>query len=86
MFLYAQISARACEVVCSSLLARVPFGSVLLQSIGNEEEARTRVQPSLAVRAIRGGIRKAYGAAGTISGVGAGVLRAGGPPALPWRH
>ncbi|CAL8464178.1 g3713 [Coccomyxa elongata] len=81
-----EISARACEVVCNSLLARVPFGSSLLRSIGDEEEAATRVQPTLAVRAIRGGIRVAYGAAGTVTGVGAGVLRAGIPLALPWRR
>ncbi|BDA49301.1 hypothetical protein COCOBI_13-4130 [Coccomyxa sp. Obi] len=81
-----EISARACELVCNGVLARVPFGSALLQSIGAEEEAPTWVQPSLAVRTIRGGIRMAYGAAGTVTGVGAGVLRAGTPLALPWRR
>lgn len=81
-----QISARACELVCNSLLARVPFVSALPNSIGDEEEAATRVQPTLAVRGIRGGIRIAYGAAGTVTGVGAGVLRAGTPLTLPWRR
>lgn len=77
-----QVSARACDAICTSVLARVPFGSVLLGRGGDA----ARPQPSLAVRAVRGGIRIAYGAAGTVSGIGMGVLRAGAPQSLTWRQ
>ncbi|KAK9919074.1 hypothetical protein WJX75_009159 [Coccomyxa subellipsoidea] len=42
-----EVSARACDAICTSVLARVPLGSVLLGRGGDA----ARPQPSLAVRA-----------------------------------
>lgn len=79
-----QVSTRVCEAVCGAVLARVPYGGLLL---GGDGGGADPAQPSLAVRAMRRGLRVAYGAAGAVNGVGAGVLRTTGVPlSLPWRQ